>query len=79
MVVIGYWAETKYYPIPYHLPSIFFYLGLATILYLVHLGITQYLQVNLIVDTIISFSFLGIYLLVSYLRELRGRKRVALQ
>lgn len=73
MVIVGYIAERKYYPIPYNLKSAFFYILLSVILWKLFEFIGEYIDLVWIKSGI-SVIMLSIYLTVTYIRERRTLK-----
>lgn len=69
MVLMGFAAERRYYPIPYTYLETGMYLITAIILWQLFEWLTDFLQAGLLLSSIISIAFLGIYLALSYLRE----------
>lgn len=74
MVIIGYATEQKYYPIPYDYKRILFYLFFAVALFLSMKYLVLPIQLSLLINTIIAFLFLGLYIFIAYNTE---RKKIS--
>lgn len=68
MVIVGFLAEKKYYPIPYQIPVYIFYIVVAVVLWQFFNFTEKHVQ-HIWIKTGFSLIILSIYLLVIYIRE----------
>lgn len=68
MVIVGYIAEKKYYPIPYQLSAYIFYIIVSVALWQ-FFNLTEKFVPQIWLKTGLSIIILSIYLLVTYIRE----------
>lgn len=74
MVIAGYIAEQKYYPIHYQYKSALLYLLMAIGFWQIHSRVITYFEPSIFLTSGFSLLFLLIFLMVSYLREIRKPK-----
>ncbi|MGL4598576.1 MAG: lipopolysaccharide biosynthesis protein [Bacteroidia bacterium] len=71
MMVLSYWMGQKHYPIPYRLPRMFAYLGLALLFYFIAVLLPDFsTAVTLTINNVLLLVFIGIIIAVEKPQQL---------